>query len=412
MRWLPLFLLAGCMTDPNGDTCAWTPGNDGFCPSDSGGSKPKHTISYLSGTGVGQADHVRVAMTRTETGERPHIETAAVFPGVEPEHAPVLLDGEPMPGTIVPQLAAIGDGIYLAWADQYADVMVVAPLREGGTVIAEEIVNLGARTGALRRVGDRLLFVWLNEQTHELRGTWIDSDGRVVTTKLIATNVSAGVDISDDGEAGAITMMYPTFDKTTMKRGLAITRVAADGSFRETPVASFGERDGFTYLEIVGTSDGGALALLGLVRESKTIPSVLRLDPDGTPRVATTTVDAVIELVRNGDAVLALSPAGTTRTQARVLDEDGTVRSGPFVLDAAAASAFAVAGGFALVHASGDAPVVLTTLDPSGYPAPAVEIAQTEVDGCGCRSTNGNTAGLFVIVGALVLRRRRVRRAA
>jgi MYXO-CTERM domain-containing protein len=58
-------------------------------------------------------------------------------------------------------------------------------------------------------------------------------------------------------------------------------------------------------------------------------------------------------------------------------------------------------------------PVAVTVVE--GVPLLPITVAEDsveEVDGCGCRSTNTPTAGLLVLVGALVLRRRRVRRAA
>lgn len=398
------------MTDPNGDTCAWLPGNDGFCPSDSGGSKPKHIITYHSGTGVTASDHVRLAMTRSETGERPYLETA-VFVGVEPEHTPVLLDGEPMPGTIVPQLAAIDDVVYLAWSDMGVNTMVGAPLHPDGTVIAEEIVNLGARSGALRRLGDRFLFVFT--QSTEIRGTWIDRDGSIGNTIVLANPASStsGIDVSNDGASGALAITYHTYDEPTDTRGLSIARVAADGSHRDTTIATFGKYESITYVQAVATSDGGALAVLGFLREGMRMPSIARVDPDGTVRVQPTKIDSVIDLVRNGAKLLALSSSGTGT--ASVLDEQGTVLSGPFVLNATAGvSAFATGAGFTAIHGSTDAPVSLTSLDASGFPAPPVVIAETTEDGCGCRTTNSPTAGIFVVVGGLVLRRRRFRGAA
>jgi MYXO-CTERM domain-containing protein len=400
------------MTDPNGDTCAWTPGSDGFCPSDSGSSSPPHTTTYLSPVGVLEADHIRLAMTRSETGERPQIETA-VFAGVEePEHAPVRLDGEVMPGTIVPQLAAIDDRVYLAWSDLYAGTVVGAPLREGGTVIAEEIVNFGARDGRLRRLGDR--FVFVSATTSEILGTWVDREGRVEKTTVLASPAltAVGFDVSDDGAGGALAIAFHTYDKASSTSGLSIARVFADGTTVVTPIVKFEKYDNVTFMQVTGTSDGGALAALGLYRENRPAPAVVRVAPDGTVTTEPTTLASVTELVRNGTAVLAISSPENLRSEARVLDERGTILSGPFRLPAdRSAAAFATPGGFTLLHETSDAAVALTSLDTSGFPAPPIAIAHTSTEGCGCRTTNSDTAGLFAITFAFVLRRR-VRRAA
>jgi MYXO-CTERM domain-containing protein len=417
MRWLSLVLLAGCMTDPNGDTCVWAPGNDGFCPSDSGGSSGPKKIytNYYSATGVAEGDLVRVAMTRSVTDEKPVIETV-VLSGAAPEHRVVTLDGVEMAGSILPRLAAIGDRTYLAWFDEDVNATVGAPLHDSA-VVGEEIVHLGPKGGVLRRLGDRFLYVVMADPA-EIRGTWIDRDGKLGETIVLATNVatttSSPFELSDDGASGTIALLYGTLDKATKQRGLVLARIAADGTHRDTTIATFAtERDGVKpEMAAIATSDGGAFAIVTFVSENKATLSRVRVDPDGRLDIQPTTL-SVRELVRKDTMVLAITTS-QSQTLVSTLDEQGTLISGSFPVDVrGVGAAFATPRGFAMVHTMQNTPVAVTVVE--GVPLLPITVAEDsveEVDGCGCRSTNTPTAGLLVLVGALVLRRRRVRRAA
>ena len=400
---LSLLLLAGCMTDPNGETCAWSPGNDGFCPSGGGGSSSNEKVTtYISPTGVGLSDHVRVAMTRTHTGEKPQIESTAVVPGQEPNVAPILLDGEtPLVGSIGPQLAAIDDQVYLVWTQ--AGGTFGAPLAPGATVRSDEILDLEARYGTLLRVAQRFLFVRPRDANGTVHGLWIGVDGRSQGTIELATGVAFETLFDINADTGMIAIAY--LAKVEAKPAeLRFARIAADGTRIDNLVIPI---DGYVVeAEVVPTADGG---VLGVVRTT-TMVFVARVSSHGDVLVSAANLPRVTQLVRGAAGNFALTVFDGGRDaykEGRVLDDDGKIIGGPFGLGLGIGGyAFATPDGFALVHATRDAAIATTTLNGSG-PGPTIEVAYTTVDdGCGCRTANSSTAGLLLLAGLLVLRRR------
>ena len=88
-------LIGGCMTDGNGNTCAWVPGDDGHCPSDSGGGGGDSTFHWVSGGAAASiGDQLRVVW-RTSEGDDARIETLTLD---APVVSPVMLDEAPLDG--------------------------------------------------------------------------------------------------------------------------------------------------------------------------------------------------------------------------------------------------------------------------------------------------------------------------
>lgn len=404
MRVACLLVLAGCMTDPNGDTCAWTPGNDGFCPSDSGGSSGSKKIHtrYHSPAAVPFAGHVRVAMTRSRTDEPTQIETALAGAGEPGVTEPVLLGGEPLVHAIVPQLAAVGQRTYLVWEDVAEGSRHRGALLAGDGSLVHPITELGARDGVLVVAGERFVFVHDADPEGVVFATWIDRDGhRVEKTELVHLDEDGELlDIS--GGDGFLALATANAD-----RAVVISRIADDGTVIDrTPIPFDGKAwDG----QVVATSDGGVLAQFRVVADQKSAVHVVVVDADGTVTAVPSTLPQLADLVRVPLGIVAIAYEPAT---IRVLDEAGAQRgevhdfSGRGTL-----RAIATADGFAVLHAAPDVAIAVTQM-PGGVPAGRIEVAHGSVEelGCGCRTANPGTSALFAVALLVVLRRRRMLR--
>ena len=393
-------LLAGCVTDPNGDTCAWRPGSDGFCPSDDGGgsSGPKYIeTDYRGPTGAPFAGHVRVAMTRTRTEEPPQLETALVGPSTQPVHAPVLVDGEPLVDAERPQLAAIGQRTYLVWTDREDYQQRGALLTSSGSII-RPITELGP--GELHVVGERFVVVHPADRSGLVRASWIAVDGQLVDT----TDVTAGLDDPDllDASGGDRFLAVAT---TSTSGALVISRVAPDGAIIDRiPIALTGKvLEG----QIVPTIDGGVFGQFKVTTDDGVAMQLVIVDADATVAVMPSPLPPFEDLVR-----VPLGIVATTYhpPSLHLLDDTGLEVGAPFSLaNRAFVDVVPMPGGFSLVHKGPNAAIAVTPM-PGGTPTPSIDVAyrSKEEAGCGCQSASPGSSAVFALALLGILRRRRM----
>ncbi|MBA3817671.1 MAG: hypothetical protein H0X17_02170 [Deltaproteobacteria bacterium] len=419
-------LLAGCMTDQNGNRCTYSPGNDGQCPPDDrggGGGGPTYR-SYSSPAAVTEGDHLRVVMTTREGDQPSALETATVQDGAPSELAAVLLGGAPSKHVGAPQLSAIDDRILLGWngGDQHR----AAVLADG--TLASTPIDLGdAKQMTLRRIGARWLAVHAATDVPLIDGTvtatWVTRDGALAGTVTLATGVQTLSSITDDPSGAS-----PVF-------AIAFTRAVDDTGVRELRVARFssmGERlgaDSVVVARSVPKTFSVLHASVGAARDGSVLVVYAALDAniqrevhavsiamDGTLTEHPTALPPSFtapQLIPHGDDFFALSIlVGETETiaQTAIVSRAGSVLAGPTLAAAVAYGwprAIATRDGFALVH--DDVDVSVTHLNARGEPAETTIVATThEVDSGGCHAAGSSSAGVALALIGL-LRRRRTR---
>ena len=390
-------LLAGCMTDPAGNSCLWQPGSDGYCSSDDGGSGgPRKLYTYYHSPAAAAAPDVLVALARTKTDEPSQIELAAVG-SVEP--VPVLIEGEPLVDASDPRLAAIGDSAYLIWFNTVSRNYVGALVDADARIVSARAA-FGALPGKLSTVAERFMLVHQVDAMGIVQASWIDRDGR---RERFPTVVATGVDregliaVAGGESIGAIATRH-------VDGMLVITRVGNDGTVFTVNEVSFDGK--VTKGNVVMRGDGGVLGVFAVQPKMGALTQwMVIVDKTGAQRVVPSPLPPLLAMVRGARGVLATTD--TTPSNAYLLDDDGAVVPQFGLVVPRSYVAIATSDGFALVD--NELSGVHLTRIADGEAQPAITVAEPSVEevGCGCRSSSGGTSALFAGVLLILLRRRR-----
>ncbi|HEY5924744.1 MAG TPA: hypothetical protein VIV11_23855 [Kofleriaceae bacterium] len=326
-------VLAGCFTDPTGETCVWVPGGDGHCPGDSegGGSGPQfHRYYGAAARGVG--DQIRVVMTGRDDSADPIVETTTLYAGEQPVPPSPILDGtKPLVGEF-PQLSVVGDQAFMVWQTRDQSTATYqhgAPLLADGSLGTRH--DFGGVNATLRRVGNRHFI--RSSRSNEILGTWLRADGELDAT----TDLWAELQPTDiQAETGDADALYAMAFYNEARTELRIGRVAADGTVLDglggLLVATAPPSFAFDDVALVATASAELLVIYGVHdRDYHRDFHAVRVAGTTVTDRLTTDFDGIPMLVVNGDRILALSrmPTSQEHFEARVLDTSGTVLSGP-----------------------------------------------------------------------------------
>lgn len=191
--FLGLPVIAGCMTDINGDTCVWAPGSDGTCPSDTGGGgdPPPAYHTYTDPHILKLADE-RVVLARSGGKDYVAQEEFHVLPAGGTEAAAANATGIDM--THSPAVAC-ADICVAAWRPIDHDGRVRSAIRDA-TGWSTPIVHEGAiRAPAVATFGDLVLVAWSTWETDEgarVELRRLDRRGTVIAEHTLAVGASHG----------------------------------------------------------------------------------------------------------------------------------------------------------------------------------------------------------------------------
>jgi hypothetical protein len=414
--------MGGCMTDSNGDSCAWVPGNDGSCPSDtsSSGSSPNYH-SYLSAVAVAVGDQLRVAMTGLDDSGA-QLETMTVRGGKPTNVTPVLLDGAPLAESILPRLSAIDGRVYFMWRGLETRVHQGAILRDDGSIDPTTITSFEGDDVTLHRVGNRHLAI-ARTADGTVRGTLIRADGTQAVTVEIAHGIEAeGIAATSDDPDGTAGLCAVAFYRpVTDGRELRVTRITEGGTMLDgdgiliarSTVGSIG----VGAVSVATLPDGSTFLTYRLNRSSEyethtvRIPQVVHAPVDGSAITDRVTADLPVfrQVVARGSHILGISTTysdPSEHAQAHLLDRDGSVLAGPVpLLVGNMPHAITTPSGFAVLQQNYD--ISVTYLDDSGRAGRNTPLAETYEIESGCTATGAGGSWLVLVAIPLVWRRRR-----
>lgn len=413
--WATLTLVCGCMTDPNGETCAWSPGNDGHCPPEGGTSSGPVRHTYLSPHAAAEGDHLRIVMTGSESGQPPRTETTTLRPGEDATAiVPVTtLDGAELEA-VTPQVSAIDDRVLLAW--ESATDQRAALLGPDGVLATAPVALGGSASGyvMLRRVGSRWLAIHVPISGEEIGGTWVNRDGAVDGTLTLATGVRSLVDVADDptGTAPLGALVFFRLDGEAQE--LRVARFAVDGTRLDADsllVARSIPRELSITSASVGTAADGSVLVIYASMDENFVREVraVTIASDGTMVERTTPLDGAPKLLPGATNYFGLATRAeeaTTNAFGQVLGLDGQPLGAASLVastDYAWPVAVAAQQGYAVLHAESEVTVTFVGTDATSQGS-AIVATSYEVD-TGCHA--GVSSGAGAMLALFGVRRRR-----
>lgn len=419
MRRIGLVVLTfatACMTDPNGDSCVWAPGGDGFCPGDSGGGGDPppsyHTFGPLGFVKAGGQVRLLVSSAGEDYAAHEELALVAEAPDALPERVPTRIGRGYAPAL------ACATVCVAAWRDG-TDGKVRSTVRDAAGWSAVITHEGASRAPAVATTGDLVLVAWSTWVTDvgarvELRV--LDLTGNVTAAHTLARGVSHGHLSLSASPTGALVTWQRAEESTLAPGGgweshvwIVAQPVGLDGA----PAGpSFEYRisqvDGDYYQAAPAAFVDGAYRVThgGLPERATWVV----IDPDART-IEPATIGA-LEFPRQIRSIVPLAQGAVLGVAGkaelvRVVD-DAIARVIPLPTDSYGAPAILpIAGGFEVAYDfEGSAYHDQRTdeLDPVTEPTLLAE--RYELD-TGCSAGRGTDLGALALVAGLLVRRRR-----